>query len=211
MNRTGAAWRLVERHYQESGLDECKSLADFDWRFNPKVQRTASPPLEQAPFKFGVEAQNAVINGRTGTGKSYSAKAIAYQGALERHTVCNLDADGAFPAFSLSGDAEQRQQQRPLVDVDMFVFDELFLVRLIADKADELLKTQAHQRYKLKRSILVTSNRVEQDWEKYRGINTLTTIILDQKMRRAHILEFEMIVTGSMRPSHASRAWRIPS
>ncbi|MDI7047385.1 ATP-binding protein, partial [Escherichia coli] len=33
--------RLTERRYKRSGLDEKVSLADFDWRFNPKLPRAA--------------------------------------------------------------------------------------------------------------------------------------------------------------------------
>ncbi len=32
--------RLLERRYQQSGLDERRTLAEFDWVFNPKVPRT---------------------------------------------------------------------------------------------------------------------------------------------------------------------------
>jgi DNA replication protein DnaC len=71
------------------------------------------------------------------------------------------------------------------------LLDDLFLARRISDKAGELLQALVHQRYKLKRSIVVTSNRVVQDWGKYLGDNTMATTILDRLMHRAHILEFE--------------------
>ena len=29
--------RLTERRFKQSGFDERLSLADFDWRFNPKI------------------------------------------------------------------------------------------------------------------------------------------------------------------------------
>ncbi len=48
-----------------------------------------------------------------------------------------------------------------------------------------------HQRYKRRRSIVVTSNRVVQDWGKYLGDATMATTILDRLMHRAAMLEFE--------------------
>jgi DNA replication protein DnaC len=33
--------RLMDRRYKRSGLDEKLTLADFDWRFNPKLPRAA--------------------------------------------------------------------------------------------------------------------------------------------------------------------------
>ena len=48
-----------------------------------------------------------------------------------------------------------------------------------------------HQRYKLRRSIVVTSNRVVQDWGKYLGDNTMGAPILDRLMHRSTLLAFE--------------------
>ena len=71
------------------------------------------------------------------------------------------------------------------------MLDDLFLARRISENAAELLQTLVHQRYKLRRSIVVTSNRVVQDWGKYLGDNTMATTILDRLMHRSQQLEFE--------------------
>ena len=42
--------RLMERRYQQSGLDERMALADFDWRFNPKLPRAACFELHTLKF-----------------------------------------------------------------------------------------------------------------------------------------------------------------
>jgi hypothetical protein len=42
--------------------------------------------------------------------------------------------------------------------------DYLFLGRRITNEAAEILKTIVHLRYKLRRVIVVKSNRVVQDW-----------------------------------------------
>jgi DNA replication protein DnaC len=39
--------------------------------------------------------------------------------------------------------------------------------------------------------VIVTSNRVVQDWGTYLGDNTMATTILDRLMHRSHQLEFE--------------------
>jgi DNA replication protein DnaC len=53
-----------------------------------------------------------------------------------------------------------------LLETDLLVLGDLFLSRRIADTSAELLQAVVHQRYKLRRSIIVTSNRVVQDWGK---------------------------------------------
>ena len=78
-----------------------------------------------------------------------------------------------------------------MLEPDLLVLDDLFLARRIADASAELLQAVVHQRYKLRRSIVVTSNRIVQDWGKYLGDNTMSTTILDRLMHRATLLEFE--------------------
>lgn len=118
-------------------------------------------------------------------------KAVACQATLQGHHVAYLEADGAFGQYALGTDDEQQRQLRALLETDLLVLDDLFLARRISDKAGELLQAIVHQRYKQRRSIMVTSNRVVQDWGKYLGDNTMATTILDRLMHRAHILEFE--------------------
>ena len=68
--------RLLERRFQLSGLDERASLAEFDWSYNPKIPKRTC--FELHTLKFIAEGQNAILVGKSGTGKSHVAKAIAY-------------------------------------------------------------------------------------------------------------------------------------
>ena len=63
--------RLMARRFKLSGLDERPMLADFDWRFNPKLPRAAC--FELHTLKFLGEGANALIVGKPGTGKSHIA------------------------------------------------------------------------------------------------------------------------------------------
>jgi DNA replication protein DnaC len=181
--------RLLERRYQQSGLDERLTLGDFDWRFNPKLPRQAC--FELHTLKFIAEGQNGLIIGKPGTGKSHIAKAVAYHATLQGHDVRYLEADSVFAHYALSSAADQQRLLQPWIEADLLVLDDLFLARRISENAAELLQTIVHQRYKLRRSIVLTSNRVVQDWGKYLGDNTTATTILDRLMHRSHLLEFE--------------------
>lgn len=180
---------LMERRFNKSGLDERPTLADFDWRFNPKLPRQAC--FELHTLKFVAEGQNALLVGKPGTGKSHIAKAIAYQATLQGLDVRYLEADTIFARYALGSADDQERQLRPLLAADLVVLDDLFLARRISDRAGELLQTLVHQRYKLRRSIVVTSNRIVQDWGKYLGDTTMAGTILDRLMHRSHLLEFE--------------------
>ncbi len=71
------------------------------------------------------------------------------------------------------------------------VLDDLFLARRIAQESADELQSLVHKRYKLRRSTLITSNRVIGDWEKYLGDAALATTILDRLMHRSVLVEFK--------------------
>jgi DNA replication protein DnaC len=181
--------RLIERRFKQARLLDRPTLADFDWRFNPKLPRAAC--FELHTLKFIEQGANALIIGKPGTGKSHIAKAVAYQATLQGKNVRYVEPDTEFAHYTLASPKEQAAMMRAWVEPDLLVLDDLFLARRISDAAAELLQAIIHQRYKHRRSIIVTSNRVVQDWGRYLGDATMATTILDRLMHRAAMLEFE--------------------
>lgn len=181
--------RLMERRFKRSGLSERLTLVDFDWRFNPKLPRSAC--FELHTLKFIAEGANALIIGKPGTGKSHVAKAVAYQATLQGYDARYVEADTEFAQYGLATSSEQAELLHGWIEPDLLVLDDLFLARRIADVSAELLQAIVHHRYKLRRAIVITSNRVVQDWGKYLGDATMATTILDRLMHRCAMLEFE--------------------
>ena len=179
----------TERCYKRSGLDERPTLADFDWQFNPKLPRAAC--FELHTLKFIGEGANALVVGKPGTGKSHLAKAVAYQATLQGYDVRYLEADTEFARYAIASTPERTRLLKDWVEPDLLVLDDLFLARRISEHAADVLQAIVHQRSKARRSIVVTSNRVVQDWGKYLADATMATTILDRLMHRCAMLEFE--------------------
>ena len=55
----------------------------------------------------------------------------------------------------------------------------------------QVVQSLAHERYKLRRSIVVTFNRIFQNWGIYLGDNTMASSILNGLMHHTAMLEFD--------------------
>lgn len=181
--------RLLERRYQLSGLDERASLVEFDWSYNPKIPRRTC--FELHTLKFIAEGDSAIFIGPPGTGKSHVAKAIAYAAVRSELRVVYTEADELLDALVQGSLLIKRKLMKPVIDADLLVLDDLFLSRRIAPESADELQSILHKRYKLRRSNLITSNRIIDDWDKYLGDTAQTTTILDRLMHRSVLVEFK--------------------
>jgi DNA replication protein DnaC len=179
---------LLERRYRASGLDERASLAEFDWAYNPKIPKRLC--FELATLKFIAEGDNALFIGPPGTGKSHVAKAIAYAAIRQGLRVAYSEADELLDRLAVTAAAQRRDAMKPFVEADLLVLDDLFLTRQLPIHSADILQSLLHQRYKLRRSTLITSNRVLDDWKSFLGDVALTTAILDRLLHRSVLVEF---------------------
>lgn len=147
--------------------------------------------FELHTLKFIADGGNALVIGRPGTGKSHVAKAVAYEAILQGYRVRYAEADAELARYAVAAPDERAEMMREFVDVDLLVLDDLFLARRLPEAGAELLQAIVHARYKRRAAIVVTSNRMLEDWGKYLGDNTMATTILDRLMHHAAMLRFE--------------------
>lgn len=180
--------RLLERRYQLSGLEERVSLAEFDWGYNPKIPKRTC--FELHTLKFIAEGDSALLIGQPGTGKSHVAKAIAYAALRSGLRVLYGEADELLASLGQASPADKRKRLKPIIDADLLVLDDLFLARQLPAEAADALQSILHKRYKLRRSSLISSNRIIEDWHTFLGDAALTTAILDRLLHRSVLLQF---------------------
>ena len=66
----------IKRLLSQSGLKQVKTLDNFDWLFNPKINKEEILLFVNSPWIE--KASNLVLIGDTGLGKSHIAAAICY-------------------------------------------------------------------------------------------------------------------------------------
>ncbi len=117
------------------------------------------------------------------------AKAIAYAAIRQGMRVAYGEADELLDRLTMTA-AERRVAMKPFVEADLLVLDDLFLTRQLPLQSADILQSLLHQRYKLRRSTLITSNRILDDWKSFLGDAVLTTAILDRLLHRSALVEF---------------------
>lgn len=181
--------RQIERAFTFSGLPDRKTLVDFDWHFNLKVPKKEC--LELVALRFLRHGEDALLIGSPGTGKSHVAIAVAHAAILAGHRVVYREAHEIFPELYQATQLGARAKLvRFFTECDLLVLDDLFLRKLPAGAPDELQEIVLN-RYKRKKSTLVTTNRIVDDWGKLLGDTVCAGTILDRLMHRGNLLRFE--------------------
>lgn len=181
--------RSIEQSLQLSGLGEKKVLAEFDWHFNPKIPKKGC--LELSTLKFISQGHDALFIGSPGTGKSHVAIALAHAAVLAGFRVVYREAHALFPELHRASQLGTRAKlMRTLSEADLVVLDDLFLRKLPQDAGDDLQELVLN-RYKNRKSTLITSNRILQDWGKLLADNIAASTILDRLLHQGAMLQFE--------------------
>jgi len=190
--------RAAARRLREACFPDVKTLDQIDW--NALVGISRPKILELASCQFIDKAEDVVIAGSVGTGKTHLAIALGVEATRRRYRVVFIRAADMVRNLLEARDARTlgRLHQR-LLRASLLIVDELGFVPF--DRAGgELLFNLLSERHE-RRSTLVTTNLAFSEWVEVLRDEKLTTALLDRLTHRAHI----MTTQG---PSYRMRARR---
>jgi DNA replication protein DnaC len=179
--------RLLERRRKQAQFrDPQKTLDNFDYTFNPKMNR--SLVFDLATGAFIARHEDGLFLGPPGSGKSHLAQAIGQaviqQGYRvlyrETHTLLDELAEATI-------DGTRKEHMDLLVTVPLLIIDDLGMRKLPLTAAEDLLEI-VMRRYE-RVSTLLTSNRPVDDWGKLLGDTAAVTAMLDRLLHHGHLLK----------------------
>ena len=177
--------RQLSRRTKAADFAQLKTLEDFDWHFNPAINRKAI--YELAAGGFIRNHTDILFIGPPGVGKSHLGQAIAYEAIKMGFVVLYRSIFDLVRDF-LKDDAFNQQDRtlRRYLKPELLLIDDMGMRALPKNSAEYLLEIimRRHEN----RSTIMTSNRPLEEWGKLLGDVPAASAILDRFLQRAHIL-----------------------
>ncbi|MBI4700250.1 MAG: ATP-binding protein [Deltaproteobacteria bacterium] len=174
--------RSIEWRFGRSGLKVKKTMAGFDWDFQPKLDRRAVEALFDLSF-VGCH-DDVLLTGKTGTGKSHILQSLVLKACEHelavRYARCVDLVDDLYAGLA---DGTYEKRMKAWCRVQLLVIDDVGLGQL-KRRDDE--PTAAHMLFTLldrrhmTASTAITSNLQLSAWGKYLGDATLAGAVLDR-------------------------------
>src|SRR5438128_11565625 len=179
--------RLLDRRRKQAAFrDSHKTLDNFDFTFNPKMNR--SLVFDLATCAFIGKREDALFLGPGGTGKSHLAQAIGQAAILQGHRVLYREAHVLLDELAdAAADGTRKQFMGELAVVPLLIIDDFGMRKLPLTAAEDLLEI-VMRRYE-RASTLLTSNRPVEDWGKLLGDTAAVSSMLDRLLHHGHVLK----------------------
>ena len=172
-----------------AGFPAIKTLEEFDYNFTVGVN--SKQINELASLEFVKRAENIILLGQSGVGKTHLAIALAYKAVQNRFKVKFTNtADLLSNAVTAKRDKKYNNFLKSVLNPSILIIDELGYFNMTKEESNHFFQIIS-KRYE-KGSTIITSNLVFSKWKQvFGGDKIVTTAILDRVLHHSHIINIQ--------------------
>jgi DNA replication protein DnaC len=179
--------RLLDRRRKQAAFrDPHKTLDNFDFTFNPKMNR--SLVFDLATCAFIGKREDALFLGPGGTGKSHLAQAIGQSAIQQNYRVMYRETHVLLDHLAEAVvEGTRKQFMASVASMSLLIIDLCEVASNVELSAGS--PADWHSGEAQLASTLLTSNRPVEDWGKLLGDAAAVTAMLDRLLHHGHVLK----------------------
>ena len=179
--------RRVETAIKTSGLPFIKSIDEFDFTFQPKLDRQKVMSLFDLTF---IEKKaNVIFLGPPGVGKTHLAVSLALKACQAGHSIYFTTMEDLIVKLRKDHEAGNPGKRRSYYKSSIVIVDEVGYTPIDRDQCNLFFRFVAN-RYE-KASTIITSNKAFSDWAELFSDQVIVTAILDRLLHHSVVINIK--------------------